>query len=87
MERRLEKSCQIHQSNTGGEDRNQLHPVFVWWHTFAHRIINALSVDSGYSSAAIRERVFIDVNETNGAANGGILLYTAQPVAMEHWVG
>jgi hypothetical protein len=62
-----------------GEDRNQLHPVFVWWHTFAHRIINALSVDSGYSSAAIRERVFIDVNETNGAANGGILLYTAQP--------
>jgi hypothetical protein len=62
-----------------GEDRNQLHPVFVWWHTFAHRIINALSVDSGYSSAAIRERVFIDVNESDGAANGGILLYTAQP--------
>lgn len=62
-----------------GEDRNQLHPVFVWWHTFSHRIINALSVDSGYSSAAIRERVFIDVNETTGEATGGILLYTAQP--------
>jgi hypothetical protein len=36
-------------------------------------------VDSGYSSAAIRERVFIDVNETNAEENGGILLYTAQP--------
>jgi hypothetical protein len=61
------------------EDCNQLHPVFVWWHTFAHRLINALAVDSGYSSAAIRERIFIDVNTNTGEANGGILLYTAQP--------
>jgi len=61
------------------EDRDQLHPVFVWWHTFAHRLINALAVDSGYSSAAVRERIFVDVNENSGEANGGILLYTAQP--------
>lgn len=61
------------------EDRNQLHPVFVWWHTFAHRLINALSIDSGYSSAAIRERVFIDINPDTGEGNGGVLLYTAQP--------
>lgn len=65
--------------NLVGNDRNQLHPVFVWWHTFAHRLINALAIDSGYSSAAIRERVFIDVDESTGQANGGILLYTAQP--------
>jgi len=62
-----------------GEDRNQLHPVFVWWHTLAHRVINALSVDSGYSSAAIRERIFIDIDTDRGQANGGILLYTTQP--------
>mgnify|MGYP000971750042 CR=1 FL=1 len=62
-----------------GDDRNQLHPVFVWWHTFAHRLINALSVDSGYSSAAIRERIFLDIDVSSGKANGGILLYTAQP--------
>lgn len=60
-------------------DRRQFHPVFVWWHTFAHRLINALSVDSGYSSAAIRERIFIDVDPETGVADGGLLLYTAQP--------
>ncbi|ABY36117.1 MAG TPA: DUF1998 domain-containing protein [Chloroflexus aurantiacus] len=60
-------------------DSHQLHPTFVWWHTLAHRLINALSVDSGYSSAAIRERIFLDVDERTGQANGGILLYTAQP--------
>lgn len=60
-------------------DHHQFHPVFVWWHTFAHRLINALAVDSGYSSAAIRERIYLDVNEQTGEASGGLLLYTAQP--------
>ena len=60
-------------------DRHQFHPLFVWWHTLAHRLINALSVDSGYSSAAIRERIFLDVDEETGQADGGLLLYTAQP--------
>ncbi len=60
-------------------DRHQFHPVFVWWHTLAHRLINALAVDSGYSSAAIRERIFIDVDPATGRADGGLLLYTAQP--------
>lgn len=58
-------------------DYSCLHPVFVWWHTLAHRLINALSVDSGYSSAAIRERVYIKL--TGDGITGGILLYTAQP--------
>ncbi len=60
-------------------DRHQFHPVFVWWHTFAHRLINALAVDSGYSSAAIRERIYLDIDEKTGEADGGLLLYTAQP--------
>ncbi len=61
------------------EIRDQFHPVFVWWHTLAHRLINALSVDSGYSSAAVRERIYIDIDEDTGDASGGILLYTVQP--------
>ncbi len=61
------------------DDRDFLHPVFVWWHTLAHRLINALSIDSGYSSAAVRERVYIDIDAATGEAIGGILLYTAQP--------
>jgi ribosomal protein S27AE len=61
------------------EERDQLHPVFVWWHTFSHRLINALAVDSGYSSAAVRERVFVHIDQDSGEASGGVLLYTAQP--------
>jgi len=61
------------------EQRDMLHPVFVWWHTLAHRIISSLSVDSGYSSAAIRERVYTIVDHSTESALGGILLYTTQP--------
>jgi Domain of unknown function (DUF1998) len=55
------------------------HPVFVWWHTLAHRLVLALAIDSGYSSASIRERVYVRIDPATGAAIGGILLYTAQP--------
>lgn len=55
------------------------HPLFVWWHSLSHRIINSLSIDSGYSSASIRERIYIDFNNDNtNVARGGILLYAAQ---------
>ncbi len=60
----------------GSEQQHFLHPVFVWWHTLSHRLITALSVDSGYSSSAIRERVYC-VTE-HGKTTGGLLLYTAQ---------
>ncbi len=59
-----------------GVEPEYLNPVFVWWHTLSHRLITALSVDSGYSSAAIRERIYT-VTE-NGRTRGGLLLYTAQ---------
>jgi len=55
------------------------HPQFVWWHTLSHRIINALSVDSGYSSASIRERIYGEIDDKTGNFSGGILLYATQP--------
>ncbi|HEY9695636.1 MAG TPA: DUF1998 domain-containing protein [Oculatellaceae cyanobacterium] len=59
-----------------GTKQEYLHPVFVWWHTLSHRLITAFSVDSGYSSAAIRERVYTCT--INNKTVGGLLLYTAQ---------
>jgi hypothetical protein len=50
----------------------------VWWHSLSHRLINALSLHSGYSSSAIRERVYLSPNG-KGGFEGGILLYTTQP--------
>lgn len=54
------------------------HPVHVWWHSLSHRVLTALSIDSGYSSTAIRERTYLTFDD-RGNARGGILLYTVQP--------
>lgn len=54
------------------------HPVFVWWHTLSHRIIKALGLDSGYSSAAIRERIYVRYDHSTKKAEGALLLYTSQ---------
>ncbi len=55
----------------------ELHPTFVWWHTFSHLLIRAISAESGYSSAAIRERIYLEVLEQN--VRGGVVLYATQP--------
>jgi hypothetical protein len=68
-----------HDDEMAAEDRLTLHPAFVWWHTLAHRLINALAIDSGYSPASVRERVYLAVDDSSGNAIGGTLLYTAQP--------
>ena len=67
------------RQNTTLEHADHLNPVFVWWHTFAHRLINALAIDSGYSSASIRERIYVSIDPQTRVASGGILLYTSQP--------
>jgi hypothetical protein len=66
------------RSFQGSPSDETLHPVHVWWHTLSHRLLRALSVDSGYSSAAIRERLFLKQGPGQ-QARGGVLLYTVQP--------
>lgn len=48
-------------------------PQFVWWHTLSHALIRTLSLVCGYSSAALRERVYVD----QSLDSGGILIYTS----------
>ena len=54
------------------------HPVHVWWHTLSHQLIELLGIDSGFSSASIRERTYF-MRDDEGEVKGGLLLYTAQP--------
>ena len=56
--------------------RIELHPVFIWWHTLAHLLIRSIGEDAGYSSASIRERIYLDLD--GDRARGGILLYSTQ---------
>ena len=55
-------------------EKKQIRPLFVWWHTLSHRLINSLSLNSGYGSASIRERVYL----SRDGKEGGVLLYTTQ---------
>jgi hypothetical protein len=55
--------------------KDELHPVFIWWHTLAHVLIRILSVDSGYSASTIRERIYFNPD----TGKGGIILYCVQP--------
>jgi len=50
---------------------------YVLLHSLAHLLINGLSLDCGYSSTSIRERIYSSVGDNNRMA--AILLYTATP--------
>jgi len=53
----------------------QIGPRYVLLHTLAHLLINRLTFECGYSSAALRERLY--VSENPAAPMAGILIYTA----------
>lgn len=53
----------------------QIGPRFIFLHTLAHLLMNQLTFECGYSSASLRERLY--VSETAGAPMAGILIYTA----------
>jgi hypothetical protein len=50
-------------------------PSFLLLHTFAHLLINQLTFECGYSTAALRERLYI--SEAAEAPMAGVLIYTA----------
>ena len=56
-------------------ERFALTPRFVLLHTLAHLVINRLTYESGYSSAAIAERLY--VSEDPAAPMAALLIYTA----------
>jgi len=61
-----------------GNRRQPVEPIvprFVLLHTIAHLLMNRLTFECGYSSAALRERLFVSPNPK--APMAGILIYTA----------
>ncbi|MDB2687515.1 DUF1998 domain-containing protein, partial [Mariniblastus sp.] len=51
-------------------------PRFVLLHSLAHALIRQLSLECGYSSSALRERMYVDEDPWSMA---GLLIYTATP--------
>ncbi|MFE2812969.1 DrmB family protein [Streptomyces nigra] len=61
-------------TDRGGRPRD-LRPGFVMLHTLGHLLINELVFTSGYSSASLRERLY--VSQQSGRDMAGLLIYTA----------
>jgi len=53
----------------------EITPRFVLLHTFAHILMNRLTFECGYSSAALKERLYVSSNPAGRM--GGVLVYTA----------
>ncbi len=49
-------------------------PRFLMVHTFSHALMRQLTLESGYSTAALRERLYVDEDPEEMA---GVLIYTA----------
>lgn len=56
------------------------HPLFVWWHTFAHEFINQLAIDSGFTGTSLGERIYC-VERDTGQFSAGLLIYAVSPGA------
>ena len=44
-------------------------PLFVWWHSFVHELINQFAIDSGFMGASLGERVYCVTK--NGKSDAG----------------
>lgn len=62
------------RSARGLREKN-ISPRFVLLHTLAHLLMNRLTFECGYSSAALRERLYI--SDHPSAPMAGLLIYTA----------
>jgi hypothetical protein len=70
----LNRRYQQIQQNRRGRLQT-ISPRFVLLHTFAHLLINRLTFECGYSTAALRERLY--VSSLDRAPMAGVLIYTA----------
>lgn len=54
-------------------------PRLLLVHSFSHAMIRQLSIDCGYSSSALRERLYVAEPENGQPAMNGVLIYTGSP--------
>ncbi len=62
-------------ANQRGSQNGKVTPRFLLVHTFAHLLMNQLTFSCGYSSATLRERLYVSAQPEKAMA--GLLIYTA----------
>jgi hypothetical protein len=69
---------ELMESN-GLEPPHEISPRLLIVHSFSHLLIRRLSLDCGYSSASLRERLYISESKSPDESMAGVLIYTASP--------
>lgn len=63
-----------------GYDRDyQITPRLILVHSFAHALIRQISIDCGYSTASIRERLYVSEPEGSNPGMAGVMIFTGSP--------
>jgi hypothetical protein len=81
----IERAAGIHEIFKKQCDRDGITPPYLITprhllvHSLAHILIRRLSLDCGYSSASLRERLYISQGDGVIPPMSGILIYTASP--------
>jgi hypothetical protein len=69
-----------HRAFSGGNGKKKTPPFlgakFYLLHSLSHLLINAISLECGYSASAIRERIYCGPYDDDPTEMQGILLYT-----------
>ncbi len=61
----------------GYEPTHRVSPRLLLVHSLAHILIRRLSLDCGYSSASLRERLYVAETDSESPPMAGLLIYTA----------
>lgn len=75
----LERRSAAVAAERGFEREYTISPRLLLVHSFAHAMIRQLSVDCGYSSSALRERLYIADPADGSDSMNGVLIYTGSP--------
>ncbi|HWR34382.1 MAG TPA: DUF1998 domain-containing protein [Clostridia bacterium] len=68
-----ERFAKLFEERYGKKPKRSVTPKLLLIHTFAHALMRQLSLECGYSSASLRERLYVD----DDPAMSGVLIFTA----------
>jgi hypothetical protein len=75
----LEEKSKAMADRTGYVRTYLITPRLLVVHAFSHALIRQISVECGYSAAAIRERLYVAEKHGDHEAVNGVLIYTGSP--------
>ncbi len=75
----LDRHAEELAQKRGYKREYKITPRLLLVHSFAHVMIRQLSIDCGYSSSALRERLYVVEDEDGQTAMNGVLIYTGSP--------